>query len=61
MLVTVIFIAANGGGRVSMELWLLVGTLSISQSEYGAMVEWSWLGKTEELREKPVPVPLCPS
>jgi hypothetical protein len=23
-------------------------------------VEWQWQGKTEELREKPVPVPLCP-
>jgi hypothetical protein len=22
--------------------------------------EWNWQGKTEELREKPVPVPLCP-
>jgi hypothetical protein len=26
----------------------------------GAPVEWNWLGKTEALREKPVPVPLCP-
>jgi hypothetical protein len=24
------------------------------------MVEWYWQGKTEEHREKPVPVPLCP-
>jgi hypothetical protein len=23
-------------------------------------VEWNWQGKTEVLREKPVPVPLCP-
>jgi hypothetical protein len=23
-------------------------------------VEWYWQGKTEELGEKPVPVPLCP-
>jgi hypothetical protein len=26
----------------------------------GAPVEWKWQGKTEELGEKPVPVPLCP-
>jgi hypothetical protein len=26
----------------------------------GAPVEWNWQGKTKELREKPVPVPLCP-
>jgi hypothetical protein len=26
----------------------------------GAPVEWNWLGKTEVLGEKPVPVPLCP-
>jgi hypothetical protein len=25
-----------------------------------ATVEWYWQGKTEELGEKPVPVPLCP-
>jgi hypothetical protein len=25
-----------------------------------ATVEWYWQGKTEELREEPVPVPLCP-
>jgi hypothetical protein len=28
--------------------------------EYGALMEWYWQGKTEELGEKPVPVPLCP-
>jgi hypothetical protein len=28
--------------------------------EYGAMVERYWQGKTEDLGEKPVPVPLCP-
>jgi hypothetical protein len=27
---------------------------------YGAMVGWYWQGKTEELGEKPAPVPLCP-
>jgi hypothetical protein len=26
----------------------------------GAPVQWNWQGKTEELGEKPVPVPLCP-
>jgi hypothetical protein len=26
----------------------------------GAPVEWNWQAKTDELREKPVPVPLCP-
>jgi hypothetical protein len=26
----------------------------------GAPVEWNWQGKTEVLREKPDPVPLCP-
>jgi hypothetical protein len=26
----------------------------------GAPVEWNWQGKTEEVGEKPVPVPLCP-
>jgi hypothetical protein len=26
----------------------------------GAPVEWNWQGKTEELGEKPIPVPLCP-
>jgi hypothetical protein len=26
----------------------------------GAPVEWNWQGKTQELGEKPVPVPLCP-
>jgi hypothetical protein len=26
----------------------------------GAPVEWNWQGETEELGEKPVPVPLCP-
>jgi hypothetical protein len=30
-------------------------------SEYGTAVEWYWQGKTEGLREKPVPVPLCPT
>jgi hypothetical protein len=25
-----------------------------------AQVEWNWQGKTEELGENPVPVPLCP-
>jgi hypothetical protein len=30
--------------------------------EYAALVEWwYWQGKIEELGEKPVPVPLCPS
>jgi hypothetical protein len=28
--------------------------------EYGAMVELYWQEKTEELGEKPTPVPLCP-
>jgi hypothetical protein len=28
--------------------------------EYGALVEWYWQGKPEELGEKPVPVPLSP-
>jgi hypothetical protein len=26
----------------------------------GALVEWNWQGKTEELGEKPIPVSLCP-
>jgi hypothetical protein len=26
----------------------------------GAPVEWNWQGKTEILRDKPVPVSLCP-
>jgi hypothetical protein len=25
-----------------------------------ATAEWYWWGKTKEVREKPVPVPLCP-
>jgi hypothetical protein len=29
-------------------------------SGYGAVVEWYWQGKSEEIREKPDPVPLCP-
>jgi hypothetical protein len=28
--------------------------------ENGGMMEWYWQGKTEELGETPVPVPLCP-
>jgi hypothetical protein len=28
-------------------------------NDYGTLVEWYWQGKTEVLREKPVPVPLC--
>jgi hypothetical protein len=26
----------------------------------GTTVEWNWQGKTEDLGEKPVPMPLCP-
>jgi hypothetical protein len=33
--------------------------LSGEVSEYGTSVEWYWQWKTEGLREKPVPLPLC--
>jgi hypothetical protein len=48
---------------VFVELWLLTVTMSISQMVH----EWIWCtggmiltGKMKWLREKPVPVPLCP-
>jgi hypothetical protein len=44
------------------ELLPLVDILFISHViwVWRAMVEWYIIGKTRELREKPVPVPLCP-
>jgi hypothetical protein len=34
--------------------------LVIDESEYKALMEWYWWGKTKVLREKMVPVPFCP-
>jgi hypothetical protein len=34
--------------------------LTTDESDYGAMVDGCWQGKTEILGEKPVPVPLSP-
>ena len=30
-------------------------------TEYAALVEWYWHAKSEVFRQKPVPVPLCPT
>jgi hypothetical protein len=50
--------------RSSTQAWMTtyVCILRIPQTiwVWRATVEWYWQGKTEELREKPVPVPLCP-
>jgi hypothetical protein len=48
----------------STQAWMptYVSILRIPQMiwVWSATVEWYWQGKTEELGEKPVPVPLCP-
>jgi hypothetical protein len=45
------------------ELRPSTGLLLIPQMIYerGATVNWYWQGKTEELGDKPAPVPLCPN
>jgi hypothetical protein len=51
-------------GGSSTQAWMAtyVSILRIPQMirVWRATVEWYWQGKTEELGEKPVPVPLCP-
>jgi hypothetical protein len=51
-------------GGSSTQAWMptYVSILRIPQLiwVWRATVEWYWQGKTEELGEKPVPVPLCP-
>jgi hypothetical protein len=51
-------------GGSSTQAWMptYVSILRIHQViwVWRATVEWYWQGKTEELGEKPVPVPLCP-
>jgi hypothetical protein len=53
-----------GGGGSSTQAWMrtYVSILRIPQMiwVWRATVEWYWQGKTEELGDKPVPVPLCP-
>jgi hypothetical protein len=57
------FFAWRWGGS-STQAWMptYVSILRIPQMiwVWRATVEWYWQGKTEELGEKPVPVPLCP-
>jgi hypothetical protein len=52
------------GGEGQTQAWMptYVSILHIPQMiwVWRATVEWYWQGKTEELGEKPVPVPLCP-
>jgi hypothetical protein len=52
-------------GGSSTQAWMptYVSILRIPQMiwVWRATMEWYWQGKTEELGEKPVPVPLCPS
>jgi hypothetical protein len=51
-------------GGSSTHVWMptYVSILRVPQVIWvcRATVEWYWQGKTEELRENPVPVPLCP-
>jgi hypothetical protein len=51
-------------GGYSTQAWMpiYVSILHIPQMiwVWRATVEWYWQEKTEELEEKPVPVPLCP-
>jgi hypothetical protein len=51
-------------GGCSTQAWMpiYISILHIPQMiwVWKATVEWYWQGKTEELGEKPVPVPLCP-
>jgi hypothetical protein len=51
-----------GGSDPSVDTCLYASILRIPQMiwVWRATVEWYWQGKTEELGEKPVPVPLCP-
>jgi hypothetical protein len=52
------------GGVGQTQAWMptYVSILRIPQMiwVWRVTVEWYWQGKTEELGEKPVPVPLCP-
>jgi hypothetical protein len=46
-----------------VQLWSLTRPLSsppMMHEWIWSMVEWYWHGKTEGLREKPIPVPRCP-
>jgi hypothetical protein len=59
------WIWSNGGMILTGENWstgrkTLYSVGGRWMNEYGAMVEWYWEGKTEVLREKPVPVQLFP-
>jgi hypothetical protein len=52
-------------GGVRLCLWTAANNSPLVHSPgdiwtWGAMVEWYWQGKTEELEEKAIPVPLCP-
>jgi hypothetical protein len=63
LFITVFFLWRWGGS--STQAWMptfYVSILCIPQMiwVWTAMVEWYWQRKTEELGEKPVPVPLCP-
>jgi hypothetical protein len=51
-----------GVGQTQAWMPTYVSILRIPQMiwVWRATVEWYWQGKTEELGEKPVPVPLCP-
>jgi hypothetical protein len=61
---TYVFFYFPEGGLGQTEAWMptYVSILRIPQMiwDWRATVEWYWQGKTEELGEKPVPVPLCP-
>jgi hypothetical protein len=57
-----VFSPEGGVGQTQAWMPTYVSTLRIPQMiwVWRAMVEWYWQGKTEELGEKPVPVPLRP-
>jgi hypothetical protein len=54
-----LFLSEGGVGLVPKRGCLL--RIPQMTSVWRATVEWYWQGKTEEVGEKPVPVPLCPS
>jgi hypothetical protein len=56
------FYPEDGVGQTQAWIPTYVSILRIPQMiwVWRATVEWYWQGKTEELWEKPVPVPLCP-
>jgi hypothetical protein len=62
MIIRLFFPLKVGVGQTQAWMPAYVSILRIPQMIWvcRATVEWYWQGKTEELGEKPVPVPLCP-